>query len=130
MYLLFYLHLTESLYQLTTQNKVLTITTRHQSSDNPATTRRSSGPNTLGTQNVQHRDPCEKWTHMKWTHSRQRLWPTDQKRTCEERFFYQLSYYCRKFVLHESGEMKTFHEVESENAKVKRYLAGVFDSCC
>ena len=42
MYLLFYLHLTESLYQLTTQNKVLTITTLHQSSDNPATTRRSS----------------------------------------------------------------------------------------
>ena len=35
MYLLFYLHLTESLYQLTTQNKVLTITTLHQSSDNP-----------------------------------------------------------------------------------------------
>ena len=46
MYLLFYLHLTESLYQLTTQNKVLTITTLHQSSDNPATTRRSPGPNT------------------------------------------------------------------------------------
>ena len=45
MYLLFYLHLTESLYQLTTKNKVLTITTLHQSSDNPATTRRSSGPN-------------------------------------------------------------------------------------
>ena len=45
MYLLFYLHLTESLYQLTTQNKVLTITTLHQSSDNPATTRRSPVPN-------------------------------------------------------------------------------------
>ena len=45
MYLLFYLHLTESLYQLTTQNKVLTITTLHQSSDNPATIRRSPGPN-------------------------------------------------------------------------------------
>ena len=45
MYLLFYRHLTESLYQLTTQNRVLTITTLHQSSDNPATTRRSPGPN-------------------------------------------------------------------------------------
>ena len=45
MYLLFYLHLTESLYQLLAQNKVLTITTLHQSSDNPATTRRSPGPN-------------------------------------------------------------------------------------
>ena len=50
MYLLFYLHLTESLYQLTTQNKVMTITTLHHSSDNPATTRRSPGPNRLWTQ--------------------------------------------------------------------------------
>ena len=50
MYLLFYLHLTESLYLLTTQNKVLTITTLHQSSDNPATTRRSPGPNRLWAQ--------------------------------------------------------------------------------
>ena len=60
MYLLFHLHLTESLYQLTTQNKVLTITTLHQSSDNPATTRRSSGPNNGSSSSIK----CHVYHHV------------------------------------------------------------------